>query len=95
MDATKGDEAIAAAESLNKVAADLDHRGITAKVLKMEDRPTMWVQNPEAKLMSDQVYAGPAEDGSWWLWWSWDARIAPIEETRRAARTIESVLTPE
>jgi hypothetical protein len=40
------------------------------------------------------VYAAPAEDGSWWLWWSWADQLAPIDEIDTAAFKIAYVLTP-
>ena len=50
----------------------------------------MWVQNRSISHLSDAVYAAPAEDGSWWLWWSWPDQLAPIDEVESAAVKIAS-----
>ena len=83
-----------AAERLQDLAADLDRRGYSARVLATNGKLRMWVQNRSISHLSDAVYAAPAEDGSWWLWWSWADKLAPIDEVESAAVKIAYVLTP-
>jgi hypothetical protein len=83
-----------AAERLRDVAADLDRRGYSAQVLVTGDKLRMWVQHRSISQLSDAVYAAPADDGSWWLWWSWADQLAPIDDVDLAASKIAYVLTP-
>ncbi len=88
-DAVKG-----AAERMEALSAELDLRGFSARVLVTGEKVRMWVQNRAFSRVSDAVYAAPAEDGSWWLWWSWADQIAPIDDVESAAVKIAYVLTP-
>ena len=54
----------------------------------------MHVANRWAAELSDTIYAAPAEDGSWWFWWSWEDRIALVGDVEAAAFKIAYVLTP-
>ena len=56
--------------------------------------PRVRVQNRSISQLSDTVYAAPAADGSWWLWWSWADQLAPIDDVDAAAFKIAYVLTP-
>ena len=84
----------AATERLHDLAANLDVRGFSARVLVNGENLRLWVQNRSIQQLSDAVYAAPAEDGSWWLWWSWADQLAPIDEIDTAAFKIAYVLTP-
>jgi hypothetical protein len=84
----------AAAERLDALAVELDRRGFSARVLVTGEKLRMWVQNRAFSQVSDAVYAAPAEDGSWWLWWSWADQLAPIDDVESAAVKIAYVLTP-
>ncbi len=84
----------AAVERLHDLAASLDQRGFSAHVLVTGEKLRLWVQHRSIPQLSDAVYAAPAEDGSWWLWWSWADQLAPIGEVDTAALKIAYVLTP-
>ena len=84
----------AAAERLHDLAANLDQRGFSARVLVTGEKLRLWVQHRSISRLSDAVYAAPAEDGSWWIWWSWADQLAPIDEVDAAAVKIAYVLTP-
>jgi uncharacterized protein with LGFP repeats len=45
--------------------------------------------------LSETVSAAPADDGTWWFWWSWGDRIAPVGEVETAAFKIAYVLTAQ
>jgi integrase len=72
-------EVTAAAKRLDDLAAELDLRGFAARVLTVGGKLQVRVQNRSISQLSDTVYAAPAADGSWWLWWSWADQLAPIE----------------
>ena len=84
----------AAAKRLADLADSLDRRGFSAQVLANGDELRVLVQNRAVAQLSDAVYAAPAEDGAWWLWWSWADQLAPIDEIESAAFKIAYVLTP-
>ena len=94
MVATDSGAVAAAAKRLNDLAANLDQRGFSARVLVTGEKLRLWVQHRSIPQLSDAVYAAPAEDGSWWLWWSWADQLAPIDEIDAAALKIAYVLTP-
>ena len=83
-----------AADRLRDLAANLGHRGFSARMLTTDDTLRLWVQHRSISRLSDTVYAAPAEDGSWWLWWSWADQLAPIDAVDEAAVKIAYVLTP-
>jgi len=83
-----------AAKRMDALAADLDKRGFAVRVLATGGKLRMWVQNPAAPEFSDAIYAWPDGDGDWWVWWSWAARIALIEDVKEAADTIACVMSP-
>jgi len=87
-------EVIAAAKRLDELSAELDKRGFQARVLVAADKVRVWVQNRSISRLSDAVYAAPDSDGEWWIWWSWDDRIAAIDDIDTAAFNIAYVLTP-
>ena len=84
----------AAAKRLDDLADNLDRRGFSAQVLANGNELRLLVQNRAVSQLSDAVYAAPAEDGAWWLWWSWADQLAPIDEIESAAFKIAYVLTP-
>jgi hypothetical protein len=94
MSATNAEAVRVAAQRLDALAAHLDRRGFSARVLVTDEKLRMWVQNRTISQLSDAVYAAPAEDGSWWLWWSWADQLAPIDDVESAAVKIAYVLTP-
>jgi hypothetical protein len=51
------------------------------------------VVNPDASVLTENIYAVP-ERGTWWFWWSWNEKIAPVAETDAVAARIRHVLTP-
>ena len=79
---------------LSDLAIDLDVRGFSSQMLASNGKLRMWVQNRAVSHLSDAVYAAPADDGSWWLWWSWEDQLAPIDDVESAAVKIAYVLTP-
>jgi hypothetical protein len=94
MSEIKVDRAEIAAKVLDDLAVDLDRRGFSVQVFRADGKLRMAVQNRSISHLSDSVYAAPAEDGAWWLWWSWADRLAPIDEIESAAFKIAYVLTP-
>lgn len=94
MTATHNAELLVAAKRLDELVAELDERGFAARVLATGGKLRVWVGNRLVPQLSEVVYAAPAGDGSWWLWWSWADQIAPIDDVAAAAVKIAYVLTP-
>src|SRR5689334_9508250 len=94
MTATDADAARKAAMQLGSLAVNLRGRGFTARVTRAGARGCVSVASPSLPQLSETVYAAPA-DGTWWFWWSWGDRIAPVGEVETAAFKIAYVLTPQ
>jgi hypothetical protein len=91
---TDRDALVTAAGRLRDLAAELDQRGFSARVLVTGEKLRVWVQHRSISRLSEVVYAAPAEDGAWWIWWSWADQLAPIDDIEEAAVKIAFVLTP-
>jgi hypothetical protein len=79
---------------LGVLAVNLRGRGFTAQVTRTGSRGCVGVASQFVPQLSETVYAAPADDGTWWFWWSWADRIAPVGEVETAAFKIAYVLTP-
>ena len=78
---------------LEKLADELSHRGLEAWLMAPPGRvPSLYVTNPAARALEENVYAACGEDGIWWFWWSWAERIAVADDLDLAAGTIVRVL---
>ena len=78
---------------LEKLAEELSHRGLEAWLMAPPGRrPSLYVVNPAARALEENVYAGCGQDGIWWFWWSWAERIAIADDVDLAAATIVRVL---
>src|ERR1700752_2027878 len=78
---------------LEKLADELSHRGLEAWLMEAPGRmPSLYVVNPGARALEENVYAGCGKDGIWWFWWSWAERIAVADDLDLAATTIVRVL---
>jgi hypothetical protein len=89
IDASAGD----AARQLEALAENLTGRGLHAHVLRAHGQICARVSSRAASQHSETVYAAPAADGSWWFWWSWADRIAPVSHIEAAAFKIAYLLT--
>jgi hypothetical protein len=83
------------ADRLQALAADLGRRGFSVRLVLTSGRLRLWVENRSVPQLSEVVYAAPADDGAWWLWWSWADRLASIEDVDDAAVRIAHVLTAD
>lgn len=83
-----------AAERLEALAQNLTGRGFHAHVMEAHGQICACVSNQSAPQLSETVYAAPAADGSWWFWWSWADRIAPVADIETAAFKVSYLLTP-
>jgi len=78
---------------LEKLADELSDRGLEAWLMATPGRrPSLYVVNPAARALEENVYAGCGKDGLWWFWWSWAERIAVADDVELAASTIVRVL---
>ena len=80
-------------EQLEALAGDLSRRGFATKLTSGVRHPSVTVTNRDAAMLSETIYAAPA-DGEVWFWWSWAERLTPITEAARAALAIAHVLSP-
>jgi hypothetical protein len=79
---------------LEKLGEELTHRGLEAFVMAPPGRvPSLYVVNPAARALEENVYAGLCSDGMCWFWWSWAERIAIVDDIDQAAATIVRVLS--
>jgi hypothetical protein len=80
-------------EYLDKLAEELTHRGFEAWVMAPPGRvPSVYVVNPVARALEENVYAARGKDGLWWFWWSWAERISVADDLDAAATAITRVL---
>ena len=80
---------------LEKLADELAHRGLEAWLMAPPGRvPSLYVVNPGARALEDNVYAARGKDGMWWFWWSWAERIGVADDLDLAAAAIVRVLAP-
>jgi hypothetical protein len=78
---------------LDKLAEELTHRGLEAWLMAPAGRvPSVYVVNPAARALEDNVYVGCGKDGLWWFWWSWAERISIADDIDSAASAIARVL---
>jgi hypothetical protein len=78
---------------LEKLGEELEHRGLGAFVMAPPGRvPSLYVTNPGARALEENVYVDRGSDGMWWFWWSWAERIGHADDIDQAASTITRVL---
>jgi hypothetical protein len=78
---------------LEKLADELSHRGLEAWLMAPPGRvPSLYVVNPSARALEENVYVNRGKDGIWWFWFSWAERISVADDLDLAASTIVRVL---
>jgi hypothetical protein len=78
---------------LDKLAEELTHRGLQAWLMAPPGRvPSVYITNPGARALEENVYANQGKDGLFWYWWSWAERISLADDLDAAATTIARVL---
>jgi hypothetical protein len=79
---------------LDKLVEELTHRGLEAWLMAPPERvPSVYVVNPAARALEENVYVCLGEDGLWWFWWSWAERIAIADDLDAATTAIARVLS--
>ena len=79
---------------LEKLSDELSHRGLEAWLMAPPGRrPSLYVVNPAARALEENVFVGCGKDGMWWFWWSWAERIAIVDDLDGAATAIARVLS--
>lgn len=90
----KGNHA-AATVYLDKLAEELTNRGLEAWLMAPPGRvPSVYITNPGARALEENVYANQGKDGLWWFWWSWAERVSMADDVDSAASAITRVLSP-
>ena len=83
----------AAAVYLEKLAEELKNRGLEAWLMAPPGRvPSVYITNPAARALEENVYANRGKDGLWWFWWSWAERVSPADDLEAAATAVSHVL---
>ena len=84
----------AATVYLDKLAEELAHNGLDAWIMDQPGRvPSVYITNPRARALEENVYACQGQDGLWWFWWSWAERISPADDLADSAAKIARVLS--
>ena len=84
----------AATVYLDKLAEELTNRGLEAWLMAPPGRvPSVYITNPGARALEENVYADCGKDGLWWFWWSWAERISMADDVDTAATVIARVLS--
>jgi hypothetical protein len=84
----------AATVYLEKLAEELANRGLEAWLMAPQGRvPSVYITNPAARALEENVYAACGTDGIWWFWWSWAERISVTDDIDAAATAIIRVLS--
>ena len=79
---------------LDKLAEELTHRGLEAWLMAPPGRvPSVYITNPGARALEENVYVNQGKDGLWWFWWSWAERISIADDLDATATTISRVLS--
>jgi hypothetical protein len=79
---------------LDKLAEELNHRGLEAWLMAPPGRvPSVYITNPSARALEENVYANQGKDGLFWYWWSWAERISVADDLDTAASAITRVLS--
>lgn len=79
---------------LDKLVEELTHRGLEAWLMAPPGRkPSVYVVNPAARALEENVYVERGTDGLWWFWFPWPERIALADDLDAAATTIARVLS--
>ncbi|WP_182884197.1 hypothetical protein [Microbispora sp. H10885] len=78
---------------LEKLGAELESRGFSARLLSGTDRaPSLRVINVAAPVMSESVMVAADGDGEWCFYFPWPERIAPVRDLAVAVDRVERVL---
>jgi hypothetical protein len=78
--------------ALEALARALAARGWITRLHTPPGRmPSLYIQNPASAMLTEHIYASPA-DGQWWYWWSWADKITPVTYASQAADAITRVL---
>jgi hypothetical protein len=79
---------------LDKLAEELTNRGLEAWVMAPPGRvPSVYIINPGARALEENVYVDRCSDGLWWFWWSWAERVSIADDLDSAATAITRVLS--
>jgi hypothetical protein len=79
---------------LDKLAEELTNRGLEAWLMAPPGRvPSVYITNPGARALEENVYVSQGKDGLSWFWWSWAERISMADDIDAAATAITRVLS--
>jgi len=53
----------------------------------------VYITNPSARALEENVYVNQGKDGLWWFWWPWAERISMADDLDAGASAITRVLS--
>jgi hypothetical protein len=77
---------------LRCLAAELQQRGFTSRLLETVASPCVKVTNPDSPELHERVLCSPAADGSWCFWWPWHQPIGSADDLTGVSHKIMTVL---
>ncbi|MFC7383840.1 hypothetical protein [Sphaerisporangium rhizosphaerae] len=86
--------AATAADHLRRLGDLLRARGLHVRVGETRGGvPQLIVVSTSVPTLSEVIFAARAEE-SWWFWWAWAERIAPVDDPQTAATHVCQALRP-
>jgi hypothetical protein len=77
---------------LERLAAELTQRGLSAQVITEGQRPCVKAANPDTPQLNERVLCDRADDGSWCYRWPWKQPIGSVDDLDLVVGKIEAVL---
>jgi hypothetical protein len=77
---------------LRRLAAELVHRHLSARVVTSGRQPYVQVANPDAPELNERVLCRRAEDHGLCFWWPWRQPIGPVGDQETVISKIAVVL---
>lgn len=77
---------------LESLAAELNRRGLNARVVARGARPYVMAANPDTPELNERVQCRRADDESLCFWWPWRQPIGSVDDLETVAGKITAVL---
>ena len=77
---------------LERLAAELAQRGLTAQVVTSGRRPHVKAANPDTPQLTERVLRDRGGDNAWCYRWPWQQPIGPVGDLGTVADKIAAVL---
>ncbi|MEU8272246.1 hypothetical protein AB0B89_34480 [Sphaerisporangium sp. NPDC049002] len=92
--ATTASTHLTATAHLHALGEALQGRGLYVRVGATDGGlPQLIVVSTGVPTLSEVIFAAQRQ-GTWWFWWSWAERIAPVDDLSTTEARIRQALTP-